>query len=204
MAIQGVIPDPMGLRWRISPLLSATMNLVLLGYRASGKTTLGKALAQSLKWDFVDTDEATRQRFGGRAIAQVWADEGEPAFRAAECDVVAEVLSQDQTVIALGGGTPMQPRARAALEAAADRAIRVYLKAPAQILSQRIDQDAQSGAERPALTPHGGGLEEVRSVLAEREPVYLALADEIFDTTHLTLEATDEAVAHLAGLVAQI
>jgi shikimate kinase len=177
------------------------MNLVLLGYRASGKTTLGKAVAEALSWDFVDTDEATRQRFEGRAIAQIWAQEGEPAFRAAECEVVAEILGRDQTVIALGGGTPIQPKARAALETAAAGIIRVYLKAPAEILSQRIEGDTQSGAERPALTPRGGGLEEVRSVLAEREPVYTALADEIFDTTHLTLEATDEAVAYLAGLL---
>ena len=62
------------------------MNIVLLGYRGSGKTSIGKKLASELWKDFVDLDDATRARFNNQTIADIWAEHGEAAFRAAEAD----------------------------------------------------------------------------------------------------------------------
>ncbi|MDX1565173.1 MAG: shikimate kinase, partial [Phycisphaeraceae bacterium] len=147
------------------------MNLILIGYRASGKTTLGRAVAEKLGWRFIDTDDRVRTEFEGRTIADIWQQEGEKAFRAAECRVVRRLLKQDRQVIALGGGTPMQTEAYQALREDPN-AFCVYLAAPAEVLAERIAIDAGSADQRPALTPLGGGLDEVSRTLALREPTY--------------------------------
>lgn len=169
------------------------MNIVLMGYRGSGKTTIGRKMAEHLWKDFADTDELVCRRFGGRSIREIWASEGEGAFRAAESVVVGELLKKMDQVIALGGGTVMQPQARAELEAASD-ITRIYLKCDPQVLFERIQLDATTAATRPALSPAGGTLDEIRHILAEREPVYEALADKVFDVTHVT---PDDAVGHI-------
>lgn len=168
------------------------MNIVLLGYRGSGKTTVGKKLANALWRDFVDTDAVVVKRFGDLTIRQIWEKHGEPAFRDMECTVAAELLAKDNQVIALGGGTVMQPAARTALESA--RAIKVYLYCEPQVLAARIAADADTAATRPNLTPLAGGVDEVTAVLAQRDPVYRAVADHVLDVTTMSPE---DAVRHL-------
>ncbi|MEO0588762.1 MAG: shikimate kinase, partial [Planctomycetota bacterium] len=160
------------------------MRIVLMGYRGSGKSTVGRAVAERLAMPFVDLDDAVRDRFGGATIAEIWAEHGEPAFRRAEAAAAVEHLQGPGIVLALGGGTPMQPAAAEAI-AAAD-ALRIYLHAPPEVLHERIVDDATSTDQRPALTAAGGSLDEVRRVLVERDPVYRRLAD-------LTLDASDVA-----------
>ncbi len=157
------------------------MNVVLFGYRACGKTTVGQALAARLRYTFLDTDQRTCERLGNRSIAQVWEELGEPVWRETECDMTAEVLEGDRQVIALGGGTLMQPRAREAVERAV--AARVYLKCEPAELLRRIRSDPASAATRPNLTGLGGGREEIERMLQEREPVYEAVADTVIDAT---------------------
>ena len=169
------------------------MNIVLMGYRGSGKTTIGRKIADELWKDFVDTDAVVCQRMGGRTIREIWDIDGEAAFRAAESDVVVEALSKENQVIALGGGSPMQPVARQAIAEARD-AVKIYLKCDPEVLFRRIEADTASSATRPALSAAGGSLEEVRRLLAEREPVYESLADKVFDVTHVT---TADAVGHI-------
>jgi len=169
------------------------MNIVLMGYRGSGKTTIGRALAEQLWKDFVDTDALVCQRLGGRTIREIWEHDGEPPFREAEGTVVEQVLQKENQVIALGGGSVMQPRARAALEAA-QHVVRIYLKCDPQVLLRRITADPTTAAARPHLSPAGGTLDEIQQVLSEREPVYQALADKVFDVTHVTAH---DAVLHI-------
>jgi shikimate kinase len=169
------------------------MNIVLMGYRGSGKTTVGRKMAEHLWRDFTDTDALVCKRFAGRTIREIWETEGEVAFRQAECEVVEQVLRTDNQVISLGGGSVMQPAARAAIGSAAD-AVRIYLKCDPQVLLKRIEADKTSGATRPALSPAGGTLDEIQRILAEREPVYESLADKVFDVTHVT---PDDAVLHI-------
>jgi len=154
--------------------------IILLGYRGAGKTTFGMALAEKLGFDFVDVDDLTCDRFGMTSIAEIWKRHGEAAWRREEVAVARELCNREQVVIGTGGGTVMQPGAREAV-AAAPYTMRVYLKCSASELHRRISLDKRSSASRPALTAHGGGLEEVRQVLAEREPVYEALADLVVD-----------------------
>lgn len=169
------------------------MNIVLIGYRGSGKTSVGKKLADELWKDFVDTDAEICKRFDGATIKQIWDEHGETEFRRVECEVVADVFKKSDQVIALGGGTLMQPAARAVVEAA-EGDQRVYLACEAKVLAERIAGDTATAATRPNLTGLGGGVEEVEKVLAERDPIYRAVADEVFDVTHVSI---DDAVYHV-------
>jgi len=159
------------------------MNIVLLGYRGSGKTTIGRMLAEQLWKTFVDVDRETCKRFDCDSINLIWAEHGEPAWREMEVKVTQELLNKDEQVIALGGGTIMQPGAREALDAAADCTC-IYLKCEPEELYRRITGDSTSGDSRPPLTKYGGGLEEIRKVLERRDPVYSEVADKVFDVTH--------------------
>jgi shikimate kinase len=144
-------------------------------------------LADQLWKTFVDVDDETCKRFGGKTIAQIWQEFGEPAWRREDVEVTKNLCGRRGVIIGLGGGTLMQPAAREAVEKA-PHAVRIYLKCDAEELFRRISQDTKSAATRPNLTRHGGGLEEIKAVLALREPVYEAVADEVFDVTHVDPE----------------
>lgn len=163
---------------------NAAMNIVLMGYRGSGKTSIGRLLASQLWKTFVDVDDETCKRFGSDSIAAIWQEHGEPAWREAEVAVTRELLARDEQVIGLGGGTVMQRGAYDAIRDAAD-CRRIYLQCDATELHRRIEADTRSAATRPSLTPHAGGFDEVRSMLSERDPVYRELADVTLDVTHL-------------------
>lgn len=166
-----------------------------MGYRGSGKSSVGRALADRLGLRFVDLDDAVCARFGGATVAEIWADPGEQAFRAMECEVVGEWLSDPGVVLALGGGTPMQPAAATAIRRSP--ALKVYLRATAEALYDRVRADAASVTHRPALTAAGGGLGEIRQVLAEREPTYLDLADRVVDTSGRSPTALVDEIAEM-------
>lgn len=165
-------------------------NIVLIGYRGCGKTTLGKKIAHKTWKDFIDTDERVRDRFDGATIAEIWETQGEPAFREAEAQVTREVMAQSGAVIALGGGTLMHADARAAVEAA-DGAKKIFLHCRPAVLAERIAADPASANNRPGLTADSGGAadpDEIAKVLEERDPVYREVADAVLDVTYLDLE----------------
>lgn len=164
---------------------NAVVNVILIGYRGSGKTTLGKKLADDLRKTFVDVDDEARKRFGSATIADIFDQHGEMQWRRVEVEVTAELVGRSDQVIGLGGGTLMQDGARQAVEQAADT-IRIYLKCEPAALLQRIQGDTQSAASRPNLTKLGGGIDEIKGLLAERGPVYEAVADHVLDVTHLS------------------
>lgn len=163
------------------------MNVILIGYRGSGKTSVGTRLAAQLWKTYADVDREACRRFGNDSIAEIWRTHGEPEWRRVEIEVTRELIGRPDHVIGLGGGTLMQPAAREAVRAAPD-AVRIYLKCEPQELHRRIAADGQSAATRPSLTRHGGGLQEIEAMLAEREPVYLAVADRVVDVTHLDVD----------------
>ena len=170
------------------------MNVILLGYRGSGKTSSGKKLANELWKDFVDLDDKVRACFDNQKIADIWQTHGEQAFRDAEAASVRELLeSADNLLIALGGGTLTTDAGRAAVESA-QNATRIYLACDADVLAKRIAGDAATAAERPSLTGDSDPAAEVVKVLKERDPVYREVADIVFDVTHCSIE---EAVRHL-------
>jgi shikimate kinase len=168
-------------------------NILLMGLRASGKTTLGQMLATRLKRPFVDLDDVTAARLGCVDVPEAWARHGPAAFRAAEVESLREVLENEGQVIALGGGTPTAPGGEDVLRAAVkSRSIRlVYLRATPETLRARLALTDIS--TRPSLTGEGL-IEEVQRVFDARDPVYRAIASEVIEVDGLSEDATLRAI----------
>lgn len=171
------------------------MSIVLIGYRGSGKSTIGRKLADRLWQPFVDSDERVVSR-AGKTIREIFQSDGEDRFRQLESEVVREVSRLVDHVIALGGGALVREENREALQEAGHKI--VYLRCDPEVLLRRIESDPQTATARPNLTSLGGGVEEIRKVLAEREPIYRQAMTAELDVTNLTPE---EAVVYIARLV---
>jgi shikimate kinase len=155
----------------------ACHRIVLIGARGCGKSTVGRLLAQALQYDFVDTDTLI-ETAAGQSIAEIFASAGEAAFRELESQAIEQALARRPCVISVGGGAVVRRRNRERLQRSA---YCVWLTADAEELQGRIAADAASLASRPALTDPSG-LEEMRQVLAQRRPLYEALAQQVVET----------------------
>jgi shikimate kinase len=171
------------------------VSTVLIGYRGSGKSTIGARLADRLWQKFVDTDDLIAQK-AGTSIAKIFAAQGEARFRELELQAVRDALAMEDHVVSLGGGAVMQPEVRELLRSGNHRI--VYLKCDPKELLRRIQSDPTTGANRPPLTALGGGLEEISKVLAEREPIYRQVMHAELDVTNLTPE---DAVVYITRLI---
>lgn len=163
-----------------------TMSIVLIGYRGSGKTTLGRLLAGQLGIAFVDLDEIITQS-AGRSIKDIFATEGESGFRQRESQALLDALRRDRHVISLGGGAVLAEANRQAIQASGHAV--VYLRASAEELHRRINADPSTAAQRPSLTRLGGTVEEVRTLLQQREPIYQQVRTAELDVESNDLEA---------------
>jgi len=163
--------------------------LVLIGSRGSGKSTVGRVLAAKLGWSFIDADEYL-EASAGRSIAAIFTEEGELGFRDREAAILAELLSRVNHVIATGGGVVLRPANREQLRRAG---FVVWLRADPEIAFARLQADPTTAGRRPNLTP-SGGLEEMRTLIAEREPLYRECADFEIDTGVLSPEAAADAI----------
>jgi shikimate kinase len=170
------------------------MSIVLIGYRGCGKTSIGRKLADRLWQPFVDTDDVVVKK-AGKSIRDIFQQDGEERFRQLEAEVIKEVAKLDEHVIALGGGGATRKENVKVLRDAGHKLI--YLRCDAAELFRRIQMDPNTGITRPALSPKGGGIEEIRAVMAEREPAYRAAAQAELDVTHLSI---DEALVYVTRL----
>jgi len=159
------------------------MNITLIGYRATGKTTLAKLLAERLGWDWIDSDVEIERR-AGKIIARIFAEDGEPAFRQLEAQVIADLCRRNKLVLAAGGGVPLREDNRQAVRSAGKV---VWLQARPETIHARMTADATTADRRPNLTSKGG-LEEITELLAKREPIYRQTADIQIDTEGKTPE----------------
>ena len=153
------------------------MNLVLIGYRATGKTTLAQGLASRLGWEWVDADVEIERR-AGKSIARIFAEDGEPAFRDLEARIIAELCRRERLVLAAGGGAVMREESRRTMR---ETGHVVWLTASPPTILARMTADATTSDRRPNLTSHPP-LEEIVQVLDRREPVYRESAHQIVDT----------------------
>ena len=161
------------------------MHVLLIGPRGSGKSSVGQWLADHLHRPFVDLDDRALACFDQATVSGVWSAHGEHSWRDAERAELEKALAEKQSaIIALGGGTPIIPAARAMIEDAQsrDRAFVIYLRTSPDRLRQRL---TQSPGDRPPLTG-GDSIEEIERVLETREPIYDALADCTCDTDECT------------------
>ena len=149
---------------------------MLVGFMGAGKSTVGPLVARALGWDFLDMDDRIEER-AGRSIADVFRDQGEPAFRALELEVAEEAASRPRLVIAAGGGAFAQPATREVLERSA---VTVWLRCDAATLEARVPADG--------LRPLAANRAIMRSLLTEREPSY-QLADVVVEASEGTAES---------------
>jgi shikimate kinase len=152
-------------------------NVVLVGMPGCGKTTVGRALSAKLGWPLVDSDQRIVER-EGRSINDIFASNGEPYFRNVESEVIFDVLSGQDQVVATGGGAVLAERNR---EAMSRGGLVVRLYAPIETIIERLREDKS----RPLLA---GDMEErLRGLAKAREHAY-DFAHVMVDTTEGTLD----------------
>ena len=171
----------------------AKVNLILMGLRGSGKTTVGRMVADRLGREVVDVDRLTLKVLGMTSAAQAFATIGEPSFRVAEVMALADALAEDGRVVALGGGTPTAPGAAEILEeeAGAERAWIVYLHASPAALKARLSGDDLSN--RPALLG-ADPVAEVDQVYGARDGLYRRLASVVIEVGDVSASEAAERV----------
>lgn len=160
----------------------AADRIVLTGFMGSGKTTIGRRLADKLGWRFLDLDSAIEQR-DGRTVAAIFAGSGEPHFRALESSELASALKEQQLVLALGGGALESVSNRDVLKATA-RTRTVLLTASFDTLYERCQRQiaAAAGSGLP-VRPLLGDRDAAAARLARRDATYRQAADFVLDTT---------------------
>jgi len=153
------------------------MTITLVGYRGTGKSSIARLLADALGLTAVDADALIEQR-AAKTIREIFAADGEPAFRALERTVAGDLLRQPGLVIASGGGAVLNAETRADMRAAGPV---VWLRAAPATIAARIDADPTTRDRRPSLTKHDPH-EEIARLLAVREPLYREVASVVIDT----------------------
>ena len=165
------------------------MNIVLIGYRGAGKSAVGKRLAERLRREFVDIDDLIEERQGA-PISELVKSQGWEGFRDMEKRVIQEISREDDLVIAPGGGAVIDAENVSSLKR---NGLIIWLKANAQVLRQRLEQDPRTPSSRPTLTGKGV-LEEFEEVMGKRIPYYAKAAEVEFDTSALDLDAVVERI----------
>lgn len=162
--------------------------IFLVGPMGAGKTTIGRQLAQSLGLEFDDTDQEIQRRTGVD-ISTIFEYEGEDGFRRREMKAIAEMVEQDNVVLATGGGAVTQPENRRLLAA---RGYVVYLSCSPEQQFERTYKDKN----RPLLQTEDP-LEMLKSLNGEREPQYQEIADLVVSTEGRSAQAVvKEVVRH--------
>ena len=138
-------------------------NVALVGFMGTGKTSVGRLVAQRLQFEFLDTDDCIEAKVG-KPISQIFAEQGEAVFREHECEVVRSLESRRNTVIATGGGLAANPGCLASLKT---HALIVCLWASPETIWQRVHHQTH----RPLLQTDDPEL-RIRRLLAERNPFY--------------------------------
>lgn len=168
-------------------------NIALIGFMGSGKTSVGRLVAESLSFEFLDTDEII-QSHTGRTITDIFARDGEPAFRELERQVVRELSSREKTVISTGGGLPTNPENLAALK---KFCLVVCLWASQEKIWERVRHQSH----RPLLHDPDP-QQKIRDLLAARGPFYRQ-ADVLINTDQRSAREVAQQITlqfKLAGL----
>ena len=154
------------------------MHIILIGYRGTGKSSVGKKLAAKLQLPFYDTDELIEAE-SGRSILEMVAEQGWPYFRQREREIIRKLACAHKSVIATGGGVVMDEENTDILK---KHGILIWLHADLKTIVERIQSDLRSKTQRPSFS-NNDIFEETEEVLEKRIPVYSRLADLSTDTT---------------------
>lgn len=154
-------------------------NIILIGFMGCGKSSIGKYMSKRRRYKLIDTDSYIEEKVG-REIKEIFATDGEEAFRQMETDCIRELIGMTgkKLAVAVGGGLPMREINRKLLH---ELGTIVYLRASIDTLEERLQGDSK----RPLL--QGGELRaKIENLFAQRESTYETLADIIVDTDNCT------------------
>ena len=174
-----------------APFSLESRNIYLLGMRASGKTTVGRALAEALGCDCVDTDALVVEA-AGQTIEAIVAERGWDEFRRLESEALARAAGLPGKVVATGGGIVLSGANRDLMQRTG---VSFYLAADAALLLGRLLRDPAAD-QRPSLTPLALH-DEVAAVMAEREPLYMASMDHMLQAHRGVGELVDDILVAL-------
>ena len=161
-------------------------NIALIGFMGTGKTVVGKALAEKLNKEFVETDALIEQK-AGKSIPEIFQQDGEMAFRELEIEVIKKVAQGQNLVIACGGGIVLN---KINIDRLRQEAIIVYLTASPKVILRRTSGD---GEERPLLNVADKAA-EIRELLRFRKPFYERAADIKINTSRLNIASVAEQI----------
>lgn len=157
--------------------------IILTGFRATGKSAVGRKLAALLGCRFVDTDTELVAEMGC-SLSEYVRRSGWAAFRELERQLLLRLAGEENLVVATGGGSVLHREEWAGLRR---NSLTVWLQADAETIRQRLNNDSTTDTTRPPLTD-SGTQEEVGKLLAEREPIYRESSDMAVDTAVNTPE----------------
>ena len=159
------------------------MIIFLIGYRATGKTSVGKMVAEKLKWNFVDTDALLIEK-EGQNIKTIVEKKGWDFFRKKETEIIKSTCKLKNTVVATGGGVVLHKENITNMQQCGKI---VLLEASLATIKKRIENDKNSEKNRPPLNKCGNyNLEkEIAKNFKEREPIYKKISDITFNTDKL-------------------
>lgn len=163
-------------------------NIVLVGFMGTGKSSVGRYLANKLNKKFVELDEEIVKK-AGMSISEIFTKKGEPAFREIECQVVEEWSKGENLIISTGGGVVLNSKN---VDNLRKNGILICLTAKPEVVLARVEKDTG----RPLLAVEDR-LGKIKELLAQREPFYRA-ADYMLDTSELTLRELGE---HILGFI---
>src|SRR5690625_1419413 len=161
--------------------LPCQQSIFLVGMMGAGKTTIGRALARKLAWQFLDLDHELESRCGVK-VATIFDIEGEQGFRKRESALLDECTRRDRIVLATGGGAVLNPKNRQLLR---ERGVVVYLRASVDELYRRVERDRN----RPLLQTDNP-RQRLQDLLDQRESLYESVAHLSFDTGNLPIAQT--------------
>ena len=159
------------------------MNIYLIGYRCTGKTTVGKLLAEKLQWQILDSDiELVNEQ--GIPISEIVENQGWDAFRRMEKKVIQRLSLLNRYVIATGGGAVLNDENVSHMKRSGKL---VWLRAKPETVHRRMALDTSTEKSRPALTDKGV-FAEIEETLKIRDPIYKKAMDVAIDTDHMAPE----------------
>ncbi|MCD6271247.1 MAG: shikimate kinase [Deltaproteobacteria bacterium] len=167
------------------------MTIFLIGYRCTGKTSVGKALANKLKLPFVDADLLLVEEYGV-TISEMVAKEGWQPFREKESRILARICAMGDRVVATGGGVILDKENIFLIKKSGTT---IWLTATPETIKKRIVKDETTADSRPSLT-NRGLLEEIEDTLSERNPLYEDAMDFSVDTDEKQIKEICEIIVN--------
>ena len=167
------------------------MNIFMIGYRSTGKSTVGKRLADRLGLTFVDADWELAEQ-AGEEIREVVRTKGWPFFRELEKNVMGRICRRREILCATGGGVVGDDENIRMMQ---ESGLLVWLRADVNTIRNRMKKDGGTDLSRPGLTDRGA-FDEIESVLLDRTPLYENAADLAIDTGGISVDAVVSGIIH--------